>query len=254
VTQVDITPYCALHNILTCLCVTVIDTSKIPYQVANPEVVYYFERLFEPIVVATLRRNIAQLPTQYTLLPPLVLSSRSQSAIAVSRQANERQMLYRFNEVRMVLEGTRKRYAPGQEILKRAKKKIVEPVDTPFVLCQVNGCSRIADAIAGKCPDCQIIRCCSLEHFAHANHSQLPCNAAAASNIMEPPPEEPRGRGEGRGGRGGRGRGARGRGARSDDERDIAMARLEQQVQELRELLVASQSSSSSISGSNKQQ
>jgi hypothetical protein len=197
-------------------------------------------------VVATLRRNIALLPTEYELLPVELMSSRSQSAIVASQEAIQKQMFYRFNEVRMVLEGTRKRFGPGQEILKRPKKKAVAPAETPFILCQVKGCSCIADTIQGKCPDCQIYRCSTLAHFTHANHSQLPLKSDIADDNIRNPGLQPETSGGGRGGRGrGRGRGGReqgrgrGRGG-GDDARDPAITDLQRQVQELKDLLQAS--------------
>lgn len=225
--------FTCLYNSL--LFVTVIDTSKLPYQVANPEIVYYFERLFEPIVVATLRRNIAHLPTEYELFPAELMSSRSHSAVVASQETIQKQMFYRFNEVRMVLEGTRKRFGPGQEILKRPKKKTVAPAETPFILCQVKGCSCVADTVQGKCPDCQIYRCSTLAHFTHANHSQLQLKDHIGEDATSCPGLQP----ETGGGRGrGRGRGGRGRGGRSgDDERATTIAKLQQDVQELKNLL-----------------
>jgi hypothetical protein len=233
VDQVNSISHCGsfVDNIL--LLTTEIDTSKLPYQVANPEIVYYFERLFEPIVVATLRRTIALLPKAYELLPAEILSNRSHSAIVASQEAIQKQMLYRFNEMRMVLEGTRKRFGPGQEILKRPRKKTVAPADTPFILCQVKGCSCVADTVQGKCPDCHIYRCSTLAHFTHANHSQLQLKDAIAEDATSCPGLQPETGG-------GRGRGGRGRGGRSEDERDTVIAKLQLEMQALKDLLQAS--------------
>lgn len=211
---------------------------------ANPEIVYYFERLFEPIVVATLRRNIALLPAVYELLPAELLSSRSQSAIVASQEAIQKQMFYRFNEVRMVLEGTRKRFGPGQEILKRPKKKTVAPAETPFMLCQVKGCSCIADTV--QCPDCQIYRCSTLAHFTHANHSQLPLKDDVEDTIGNRGQKPEAAGGRGRGGRSSGGGRGRGRGGRSDTERDAVLADLQVEVQQLKDLLKASHQQRSS--------
>jgi hypothetical protein len=158
----------------------------LPYQVANPEIVYFFERLFEPMVVATMRRHIATLPSEYELFPTVYLSSRSQEAMSHTREATANQMRYRFDQVRMVLEVPRKRYGPEQEILRRPKKKMSTPDASKFVMCQIQGCSRIA-CLQSKCPDCNIYRCVHPDHYSHASHSDLEIAVGGGSSEPEQP-------------------------------------------------------------------
>lgn len=198
---------------------------------ANQEIIYYFERLFEPIVVATMRRHIARLSTQYELFPAVNLSSRNKTAIADAQDSINKQMYYRFNEVRTVLEGTRKRFAPGQEIVKRPKLGTVVPAETAYMTCQVKGCCRVASLVDGKCPDCEIYRCSHREHFSHANHSQFEIENSSGGSIVDPSIIQAAtrgGRGRRRGGRGG------GRGERRNDASDV-IAVLQEQVRVLQE-------------------
>lgn len=127
-----------------------------------------------------------------------------------TRDAIANQMRYRFDQVRMVLEGPRKRYGPGQEIVRRPKKKMSTPDASKFVVCQVQGCSRIA-YLQSKCPDCNIYRCAHPDHYSHASHSELEIAVGDSSEPVQPALAQPIAS-SGRGIRG-RGRGGRGRGS-----------------------------------------
>lgn len=128
-----------------------------------------------------------------------------------TRDAIANQMRYRFDQVRMVLEGPRKRYGPGQEIVRRPKKKMSTPDASTFVMCQVQGCSRIA-YLQSKCPDCNIYRCAHPDHYSHASHSELEIAVVGSSEPAVQPASALPIASSGRGNRG-RGRGSRGRGS-----------------------------------------
>jgi hypothetical protein len=73
--------------IVIILCVQAIDT-KDSLQISNSEVVFYFERLFEPMVVATLRRKLKDVAAKkYELLPMECLTRGARLNI---ERANER--------------------------------------------------------------------------------------------------------------------------------------------------------------------
>jgi hypothetical protein len=159
-------------------------------QLANQEIVFYFERLFEPIVVATLRRTLKRQMGPFELVP-----TQCFNVVDIDRD-NERMkqaMTLRFDHVRMVLSESKKRFPEGVEFLgRRAKDQRTEDVIVDsYKECAIVGCSNMC-MFNSACVECGISTCSQREHSEHASHIGLPLkvlpipDAVLASSAEEP--------------------------------------------------------------------
>lgn len=163
---------------------------------ANQEVVFYFERLFEPIVVATLRRTLKRKMGPFELVP-----SQCFNVVDIDRdnQRMKEAMTLRFDHVRMVLSESKKRFPEGVEFLgRRAKDQRTEDVVVDsYKECAILGCSNMC-MFNSACVECGISTCSQREHSEHASHIGLPLkdpsvpDALPASSAEEPPNKKKR--------------------------------------------------------------
>jgi hypothetical protein len=153
------------------LCFAVIVTRGTINQLANQEVIYYFERLFEPIVVATLRRTLRKVTGPYELVPSQCFNVVD---IAQEKERMKEAMTLRFDHVKMVLSENKKRFAPGVEFLGR-KVKGKRAEESPlheYRECAIEGCPNMC-MLDVTCSECGIRTCSQSEHKEHASHVGL---------------------------------------------------------------------------------
>lgn len=155
-------------------------------QLSNQEVIYYFERLFEPIVVATLRRTLSKITGPYELVPSKCFNVVD---IAQEKERMKQAMTLRFDHVKMVLSENKKRYAPGVEFLARkAKGKRTEEAPLrEYQKCAIEGCNNMC-ALDVTCFECGIRTCSQSEHIKHASHVGLVKSTTAMTTASPAPP------------------------------------------------------------------
>jgi hypothetical protein len=174
---------------LITLCITEIVTRGTINQLANQEVIFYFERLFEPIVVATLRRTLKNITGPYELVPSQCFNVVD---IAQEKERMKQAMTLRFDHVKMVLSENKKRFAPGVEFLGRKVKGGKRAEEIPLYVyheCAIEGCTDMC-MLDVTCSECGIRTCSQPEHKEHASHVGLvksaTVTATAAASPVQP--------------------------------------------------------------------
>jgi hypothetical protein len=158
-----------------------IKTHTLDHQISNQEIVYYFERLFEPIVVATLRRSLRQKKWEvYELIPRECLTVGARGAIADTNARIKARMRLTFDLVKNVLKGSKTKYDEGEEILSRPGRGKSAPRTEVYKECEIVGCTSMA-VLNSKCQVCNVCTC--EEHREHSIHNAL-------SYEQEPPPPD----------------------------------------------------------------
>jgi hypothetical protein len=156
-----------------------IETRTLDHQISNQEIVYYFERLFEPIVVATLRRTLRKNKDKaYELIPNECLTVGARAAISDANVRIKARMRLTFDLVKNVLKGSKTKYEDGEEILARPGRPKSAPRTEAYKECAVVGCTSMA-ILNAKCQECEVCTCDA--HSDHSLHNSLRCE-------QEPPP------------------------------------------------------------------
>lgn len=159
-----------------------IETRTLDHQISNQEIVYYFERLFEPIVVATLRRTLQKNKDKaYELIPSECLTVGARASILDANVRIKARMRLTFDLVKNVLKGSKTKYEEGEEILTRPGRPKSAPRTEVYKECAVVGCTSMA-ILNAECQECEVCACA--EHSDHSLHNSLCCEQESP-----PPPD-----------------------------------------------------------------